>query len=302
MIDILIVNYNCATRLKSLIENLTHPETAVISRRADYEITVIDNNSRDGSVTMMESQFPGVTVIPRSSNDGYSAAINEGLASTGNRDILLLNSDVLITPAAVAAMARIWERLDFPGIIGPLHFEEDGFPQLTWGSSPTAVSEKRRQRLDRALARRETWARQEVLAEACRTREVDWVSGSCMFFARSTVEDIGPWDQNYFLYFEDIDWCLRAKEKGYRVYHTSEAQITHAHGASTANEPDAVELEYRRSQCYFTKKHFGSWALFKCRSYLTAKQVGRWLIGHRSGFDRRTTRTILREIWRKPGV
>lgn len=302
MIDILIVNYNCAARLKTLLETLTQPGIVVASRRADFRFTVIDNNSHDGSAAMVEAQFPQVALIVRAENDGYAAAVNEGISATRNREILLLNSDVVLAPASVAALARIWERLDFPGIVGPLHREEDAWPQLTWGASPTLASEKRRRNLDRALTRREFWAKQSVLEEACRTREVDWISGSCMFFARSTAEDIGPWDQNFFLYFEDIDWCLRAKAKGYHIFHTSETHITHAHGASVQNDPDLAEMEYRRSQCYFTKKHFGAWALSKCRLYLTRKLIGRWFAGGRSGFSRGTSLSILREIWKKPGI
>ncbi len=302
VIDIIIINYNCVTDLKTLLETLTSEEDARYSRRAFFSITVVDNDSPDGSATMVSTQFPQVKLIAREENDGYAAAVNEGLASTKNREILLLNSDTLVTPSTVTRLSRIWERLDFPGILGPLHFEEDEFPQLTWGAYPSWAAEKERRRIDRAVFNREEWAAKKVLAEACRTREVDWVSGSCMFFPRLLVEDIGPWDQNFFLFFEDIDWCLRAKAKGYPIYHTSEARITHIHGASVDQDPDLSEIEYRRSQCYFTKKHFGWFALMKLRGYLTVKLFGRWLIGSRSGFSRGVSFEIFREIWRKPGI
>jgi len=301
VIDILIINYNCITYLKALLSELALKNPTVLSRRGQYAITVVDNQSTDGSAELVETQFPTVQLIARESNEGYAAAVNAGIAATRNREILLLNSDVLITPDAVASLARIWERLDFPGILAPLHLEEDGFPQLTWGVFPTPQAEARRRRLDRALADREPWAKEAVLAEACQTRPVDWVSGSCMFFARSTAESIGPWDTNFFLFFEDIDWCLRAKQKGYQIYHTSEARITHAHGASVNQDPETAEIEYRFSQCYFTKKHLGSWALFKLRLYLTMKQLGRWMAGSRSGFERSTSWLILRNTWKNPG-
>ncbi len=302
MIDILIVNYNCASYLQSMLETLIRADFSPSARRIQYTITVVDNQSSDGSAGMVKAQYPNVQVIERPSNDGYSAAVNDGLAVTRGREILLLNSDVSITPDTVSQLARIWERLDFPGILAPLHLEEDGFPQLTWGAYPTAKAEARRRRLDRALANREPWARQAILAECCKTRPVDWVSGSCMFFSRNTALDIGPWDQNFFLFFEDIDWCLRAKEKNYAIYHTSEARVIHAHGASVDQDPEGAEIEYRRSQCYFTRKHFGALQLLKLRFYLTFKQFGRWLIGSRSGFDRSTSWQIFRDAWRTPGA
>ncbi len=302
MIDIIIINYNCIAHLQSLLDALLNKEGYIPTRRTEFAITVVDNHSTDGSASMVETQYPSVQLIPRPSNDGYAAAVNEGLAATRNREILLLNSDVVITPAQVGALVRIWERLEYPGILAPLHFEEDGFPQLTWGTKPNPATEKRRRQIDLAAENRESWARKTILAEACRTREVDWVSGSCMFFTRSTAQEIGPWDQNFFLFFEDIDWCLRAKEKGYSIYHTPETKITHIHGASMDEDPELTELEYRRSQCYFTKKYFGSLTLLQLRLYLTVKQIGRWLIGGRSGFDRGISYQILREVWRKPGI
>jgi N-acetylglucosaminyl-diphospho-decaprenol L-rhamnosyltransferase len=302
VIDILIINYNCVSSLQALLESLLQGDEVLHTRRANYAVTVVDNCSRDGSVALVESRFPSVQILARPENGGYSAAVNEGLASTKNREILLLNSDVLITPSSVARLVRIWERLGFQSILAPLHFEPDGFPQLTWGEMPTPQAEAKRKKLELALSHRQPWAREEALTEACKTRAVDWVSGSCMFFSRSTALDIGPWDQNFFLYFEDLDWCLRARERGYSVYHTSEVQVIHQHGASVAADPDMAELEYRRSQCYFTQKYFGSWRLLQLRGYLTCKMMGRWLLGARSGFDRGTSFQILREIWRTPGI
>jgi len=302
VIDVIIVNYNCSTYLQTLLEILTKTDVDSPSRRVLLKITVVDNNSSDGSADMVKTQFPGVQVIEREENDGYSAAVNEGLASTEEREILLLNSDIEISPDIIAQIRRIWDRLDFPGIIAPLHFEEDDFPQLTWGDHPTPTAEAKRRKLDMAAADREPWAKQELLAQSCKTRTVDWVSGSCMFFTRSTAMDIGPWDQNFFLFFEDIDWCLRAKEKGFEIYHTSEAQIRHAHGVSVDQDPEMSEIEYRRSQCYFTQKHFGSFSLLKLRAYLTFKILGRWIIGGRSGFDRSTSWQIFRDVWGKMGA
>ena len=211
MIDLLIINYNCTAHLQALLQALTQERDSLPTRKADYVITVVDNASTDGSAGIVESEFPSVHVIARPSNDGYATAVNEGLAATSQREILLLNSDVLITPASVGALARVWDRLDFPGVLGPMHLEEDGFPQQTWGALPTPASEAQRRRLEQAAAAREFWARQALLREACRTRQVDWVSGSFMFFARSTALDVGPWDQNFFLFFEDIDWCRKKR-------------------------------------------------------------------------------------------
>jgi len=302
VIDIIIINYNNAKYLQELLQALINKESATLTRRAEYKITVVDNRSNDGSAAMVESVFPTVNLIQRAENDGYSAAVNEGLASTTNHQILLLNSDVLITPKQVAALSRIWERHDMNIILGPLHLEPDGYPQLTWGDYPSPANEARRKRLEAALTSRADWARQKVMSQACRTRGVAWVSGSCMFFARDAVDAIGPWDQNFFLFFEDIDWCLRAQEHEIPVVHTGEVHIQHEHGASVNLDPDTSEIEYRLSQCYFTQKYFGKWSLLWLRFYLTARMLGRMIIGGWSGYERGTSWQILKEVWRAPGT
>ncbi len=300
MIDIIIVNYNASEYLKPLLEALLDKNAQANNHRFQAAVTVVDNASTDGSVGMVEARFAQVNLIQRESNDGYAAAVNEGVAATNNREILLLNSDVLITLGQVAALRRIWERLDFPAVVAPLHIEDDGFPQQTWGALPTPQVELKRKKLEQGLSRREPWARREAMNLASRTREVDWASGSCLFFPRITLENAGPWDQNFFLFFEDIDWCLRVKESGGAIFHTPEVQVTHAHGASMNQDPEFSEIEYRASQCYFTLKHFGGWALMKLRLYLTLKQLGRLLIGGRSGFSRGASWEILRTVWRNP--
>lgn len=299
MIDIIIVNFNAADFLQPLLEALLRPPQKPISRHSSYQVTVVDNASSDNSVEIA-SQFPAVRVVQRQENDGYAAAVNDGLSSTHNSEILLLNSDILIKPDQVAALWRIWERLDFPAVLGPLHFEEDGWPQQTWGMRPTRAIEKQRRTLEYGLQKQATWARREALKICSRTREVDWVSGSCMFFPRWAVREAGPWDQNFFLFFEDIDWCLRVKEAGLKVYHTPEVQVQHAHGVSVEQDPELAEIEYRISQCYFTAKHMGRWSLMGLRFYLTLKMLGRLVIGGWSGFSRGSSWDILREVWRNP--
>jgi GT2 family glycosyltransferase len=301
VIDILIINYNCCQHLEQLLRSLTQNVQAVSSRRSHYTITVVDNSSEDESVNIVR-QFPSVRVIARASNDGYAAAVNEGVEQTNNQDILLLNSDIMITPAEVAGLARVRERLGFQGILGPLHLESDGFPQLTWGEHPTFRAEFKRRELEHGLRLKRTWARKIALAMSCRTRQVGWISGSCMFFDRITYRKTGRWDENFFLYFEDIDWCLRARHKDIPIYHTPEIRVQHVHGASMLSNPVRSEVEYRRSQVYFTQKHFGSRRRFQVQIYVTGKYLIRFLLGKLSGTDRRTSMQILREVWKKPAT
>ncbi|MBI1389263.1 MAG: glycosyltransferase [bacterium] len=298
VIDVIIINYNASPHLQRLLGSLLNGAESIKSRPRRVSITVVDNASTDGSAGMVETRFPEVKLIARAENGGYSTAVNEGLSATRERLILLMNSDVDLTPDALFSLCRVWERLDFPALLAPLHLEDDGWPQLTWGERPIPAAEWRRRRLERGLALRETWARNEAARIAARTRLVDWVSGSCMLFPRLTVEDAGRWDENFFLYFEDIDWCLRILEHGGRIYHTPEVRVRHVHGASMKTERDATEIEYRLSQCYFTRKHFGALALWRLRGYLTMKMVWRLFWGGWSDFSRASSWRVLINTWK----
>ncbi|HPA46524.1 MAG TPA: glycosyltransferase family 2 protein, partial [bacterium] len=120
--------------------------------------------------------------------------------------------------------------LPHPGALGPLHRNSQGVPQQTFGKHPTLWNEWRRKCLEKNLRRGNARAATRF-EKTCRgTREVAWVSGSCLLIAREALQAAGPWDEDYFLYFEDMDWCLRAQKAGYRVYHTGEVSVLHEHG------------------------------------------------------------------------
>ena len=234
---ILIVHHKTFHELERLLEALREESPTA---HGSGPILVVDVASGDSRLDRLPETYPGVATLGLQENVGFSAAVNAGLKELEDRRVLLLNADVLLTREQVTALEgvadrsaeRSADRVECPAALGPLQRYEDGTPQLTWGADPSWRSERRRRRLTRGCTQRDSAAGEEVLAEADGTREVDWLSGSCILIDRTAPGGGLEWDEGYSLYFEDMDWCRRVREAGGRVLHTSEVSVVHAHGAS----------------------------------------------------------------------
>ncbi len=247
-LSIVIVHYRTPDLLRRLLQSLQE------AGRLEQTV-VVDNGSPDFDAHVFQAEFPAQFVsLPV--NRGYSFAVNRGVERTGGDPILLLNADVSITGGEIERLLRIWQGLPCPGALGPLHRNSQGRPQQTFGKYPTLWNEWGRKCLEKSLRRGRACATRRF-EKTCRgTREVAWISGSCLLISREALQTVGPWDEDYFLYFEDMDWCLRAREAGYRIYHTGEVCVRHEHGASMALAPKETQIHYRQSQLRFFSKYW----------------------------------------------
>lgn len=265
-LSVIIVNYNTRDALGRCLASLV----AHLPREAETEIIVADNGSEDGSREYVAREFPSVSVLGLD-NRGYSAAVNAALGKCSGREVLLLNADVELTQESCERMSRNLNANPLAGLVGPRHVGLDGKTQLTCGLFPNLRREIRRKRLQSRMDRGDEAAVGEFEREHSRTMPVDWVSGSCMLFRMQAVLDAGGWDENYFLFFEDIDWCKSLRDADWQVVYVPEAIVVHIHGASARKFASRAERAYRLSQLYFARKHFGHISLFLTRLYLTLK-------------------------------
>lgn len=225
---------------------------------AGPEVLVVDNASPDGTAEAVRRKAPRAKLVVLPNNCGYSAAVNAGVAAARGERILLLNGDVVLDRDTLLRVAACTDRA---AVIGFAQRNESGTPQLTWGRRPGWLSEWRRRRRERRFRAGQGRLPDHALS-------VDWVSGSCMLFSREAFDHVGPWDERYFLYFEDIDWCLRARAAGLAVRLEPEPVVTHLHGYSTGREPDRSQRHYRESQLLFWYTHKGPAACRLLRWYL----------------------------------
>ncbi len=291
-LSIIIVNHNTREALGRCLVSLQERLPSGI----EYEIIVADNASSDGSREYVTRAFPGVSVLALE-NRGYSTAVNAALRNSRGREILLVNADVEILPEAYEVMSANLAGNPKAGVIGPRHVGPEGNPQLTCGEFPGLIQEIRRKKEQYRLDHGDATAIQEFNRRYAQLTPVDWVSGSCMLLRADVLKDAGDWDENFFLFFEDIDWCRSVQKAGWLVLYAPGASVLHLHGASARKAPSLAEAAYRRSQIYFAGKHFGWFTAFLTRLYLTARYeilalMGR--TGHEGGLS---YKEAIKTIW-----
>jgi len=253
-LSIVIVNYNTEKLLRGCLESVYAGANGT-----PFDIYVVDNNSCDRSVEMVRSEFPKVKVIENASNAGFSKANNTAISQTKADYVLLLNPDTLVIGDAVDRVMRYMDAHPKVGICGCKVLNKDRTLQLACRRSiPTPkVAFFRLSGLSRLFPNNQTMARYNMTYEDPeRTHEVDAVSGAFLMIRREAIEEIGLLDEKFFMYGEELDWCLRAKRDGWTVMYHPEAEIIHYKGESTKSNSRKAAFEFYRAMYLFHKKHF----------------------------------------------
>jgi len=255
-LSIVIVNYNAERLLKGCLESVYAGTNGT-----PLDVWVVDNHSRDRSVAMVKSQFPTVRVIENESNVGFSRANNLVVSQSRSDYILLLNPDTLIIEDGIERMVKFMEAHPEAGIAGCKVLNRDGTLQLACRRSiPTPeVAFYRLTGLSKLFPKSRIMAKYNMTYRSPdETQEVDAVSGSFLMIRRSVVEQIGLLDERFFMYGEELDWCLRAKRAGWAVMYYPGAQIVHYKGESTKYNSRKAAVEFYRAMYLFHKKHFAA--------------------------------------------
>jgi len=245
-LSVIVVNWNTRDLLRECLAALHAADLP-----APAETIVVDNASTDGSVDMVRGEFPGVTVLANEDNAGYARANNRALCRARGRYVLLLNSDTRVAPTAIRTLWRFMEEHPAAAACAPRLVTVDGLAQrFAFGGEPTAAYLLRRL-LARGLLGRDLhdWACPEA-------REVDWASGACLLVRREAVDAVGLLDEEMFMYFEDVDWCLRMRRSGWRVYVQPEAVVTHV-GGQSVRQNSAARQNYYHGMRRLYAKHYG---------------------------------------------
>lgn len=294
VISTIIVNYNAGKLVRSCVDSL-------LNCPLEIEIIVVDNASTDNSLNALVG-LPCVQIIKNSANVGFAAACNKGTASASAPFLLFLNPDCSFKPEALVQLlnafgnnARAGDAL--VGMVGGLLVNPDGTEQAggrravptPWRSFVRAFG----------LARfSDRWPRlffdfnlhKQPLPD--HAIEVEAISGACMMVKREAMLDVGEWDESYFLHCEDLDWCMRFRQKGWKILFVPSAQITHALGICGRSRPVFVEWHKHKGMQRFYRKFFrhqypgalmwlvsiGVWLrFFLIAVYYSARHVGRAL-------------------------
>lgn len=222
------------------------------------ETVVVDNASADSSADMVAAEFPEVRLVRLSDNTGFGGGNNEALKELDAPYAFLLNSDATCAPGALDELLAFADSTPDVGIIGPKVLNPDGSIQYSCRRFPTfAAGLFRNVYLGRLFPNNKPAAdylMQEF--DHASVRDVDWVSGCALLIRRDCLEEIGLLDnKTFFMYCEDMDWCLRTHNAKWRVVYFPEARITHAIGRSSDRAADRMIIEHHKSMWRFYKKH-----------------------------------------------
>lgn len=260
-VSVIILNYKTKELLRRCIEHVRRS-----SRDIQYEVIVVDNASKDGSVQMVQSAFPDVRIYEMEQNRGFAAGMNFGMRHANGRYMLLMNPDVQVEPNTMQKLLAFLHHEPTVALVGPKLINRDGSTQLSCFRFPSfLVPLYRRSPLGRAWFAR-TKLRRYLMStwDHLENRPVDWVLGACMMVRRSALERVGMMDERFFLYFEDTDWCRRFWRSGYRVYYLADAHVLHHHRRLSAESPGIAGIF-----SYPTRVHIRSWMKYLRKYHFT---------------------------------
>jgi len=271
-VSIILVSWNTRELLLGCLESLS---AAVGTLRTD--IWMVDNGSTDGSVAAVRERFPLVRLLENDGNPGFAAANNQGIAASAGRYTLLLNSDTIAEAASIERLVRFADGQPTAGIIGARLLNRDGSFQASFADFPSLRSELLSVTgIGPRLFGR--WYPSYGPRRSQMARRVDWIQGACMLARRAAIEQAGPMDEQYFMYNEEIDWCMQMWRAGWEVWYLPEARIVHYGGQSTRQIRHAMVQALYRSKVRFFRKHYGPAAAFALQSVFVAVLRVKWLI------------------------
>lgn len=284
-VTVVVVTFNSADVVPGLLASLS-----VGLGSLDWTLVVVDNGSRDGTVELVQSIAPDALVVRSGRNGGYAAGINLGVAQVADRTaVLVLNPDVRLEPGCVPELVAALRRTG-AGIV---------VPRLDDASGRLISSRRREPTLRRALADAVLGAERagriadlgEVITDPGDYEDevpTDWAEGSTQLVSARCWAAVGPWDESYFLYSEETDFALRARDAGFATYFVPTARAVHLEGGSAGN-PALWRLLVVNRLRLFGRRH-GAVATACFWAVLVAREASRAALG------KRTSRAALRAL------
>jgi N-acetylglucosaminyl-diphospho-decaprenol L-rhamnosyltransferase len=265
-LSVVIVSYNTRELLRQCLASVI----STVSFPCRYEVLVVDNASDDGSATMVREAFPAATLLVNPENRGFAAASNQGLVRSTGRHVILLNPDTVVSEGAIGRMLQFLNEVHGVGVVGPKLVFPDGAFQHSAFAFPTLsmifldffplnhrlVNSRLNGRYPRSL-----YERGEPFP-------IDHPLGAGLMVRRETIEDVGLLDEGFFMYCEEIDWCMRIKRAGWSIYCLPLAEIVHYVGQSTGQFREEMFVELHRSRYRLYRKHYA----------VGFQRLARWLV------------------------
>lgn len=253
LFSIIIVNWNSSDLLRNCLGSIPHTNP-----EGRFEIIVVDNASIDNSVKMVKQEFHHVKLIENEQNLGFAKATNLGIKASCGKYILLLNSDAeLKTCNTLKKVEQFFELHDEVGILGVNLIFPDGVPQAPGGRFISNWQLFKSQVLFLSSPMFYRMKDKFFSSKMQEFHSIDYVSGASMFVQKKVFDEIGMFDEGFFMYGEDMEFCYRAKQHGWRSVILNTIETIHLKGQSTKKNIDDVLFHGIKNNCLLIKRFYG---------------------------------------------
>jgi N-acetylglucosaminyl-diphospho-decaprenol L-rhamnosyltransferase len=285
LLSIIIVNWNVRELLRACLHSIVRARGNL-----DLELIVVDSASGDGSVAMLNADFPTVRLIGCEQNVGFSAGNNLGIAAAAGELLLCLNPDTEIVGDALQTLTAYLQANPAVGVVGPQLLYADGSVQSTRRRFPTlATALLESTSLQRWFPRNRVLARYYVADRPDdAVQQVDWLMGACFMLRRHIVAQVGAFDEQFFMYSEELDWMKRIHSAGWQIVYLPAAKVIHHEGKSSEQVAPLRHLRFLSSRIRYFRKHHGQlasgivwWFLIGMTIYQMLEESAKWLVGHK---------------------
>jgi O-antigen biosynthesis protein len=264
VLSIIIVTFNCQNYILDCL-------SSVLKVNIGQNIFVVDNGSFDETPDIINKKFLEVRLIKNKVNLGFAAAANQGAEIANGKYLLFLNPDTVVKPDSIDQMLRVVKSNNKIGIAGCKILNSEGLLQPSCGNFPTIANII----LDRIPS-----VNKILKTELIRKKNYydygqtpDWISGAFFLVRKDIFTKLGGFDEDYFMYIEDVDFCFRAKQAGYKVYYNSDASIVHYDMGKFGQRKIFKARNMRRGFSLFFKKYKPFWYVFIWQATLAIEKL-----------------------------
>ncbi|HLH26243.1 MAG TPA: glycosyltransferase family 2 protein [Chloroflexota bacterium] len=247
---VVLVNYHARDYLLACLAALEAAPPDV-----PYRVVLVDNSPGDGAAEAIRARFPAVEIIANAANVGFGRACNQALRASDEPYCLLLNPDAEVQPGALATLLAVLRANPRVAAVGPRLVYPDGryqhsafrlpdLAQALFGFFELVPLDSR-------------WNGRYPPCEGGRPRPVEHLLGACLLIRRAALDDVGLLDEAFFMYFEETDWCARARRAGWALWQVPSAVVAHHGGGTTRLVAEEMSLQFHRSQVRYYRKHHG---------------------------------------------
>jgi GT2 family glycosyltransferase len=298
-LSIVIVSWNVQTFLRRCLLSIENQQDDL-----SIEVIVVDSASTDSSVKMVNEEFPQIQLIECNQNVGFPKGNNIGMKEARGHFILLLNPDTELIDGALKSLTTYLDKNEDVGVAGGQLLNSDGTIQSSRRRFPTLATALFESTWLQPFAPRSLLRRYYVEdLPYDTTTEVDWLTGACLMTHREVVEEVGFMDEAYFMYSEELDWCKRIKDAGWKVVYVPDARIVHHTGKSSDQAITERHINFQRAKLRYFRKYHGIIASSIIRSALLLNylwqliiEVGKGILGSKRQLRWQRARSYIRVL------